>query len=52
MEFMKLIHAKIDRALVGAPHIWFYDRLIDWLIDLIIILIDLFMLYDMLEIIS
>ena len=52
MEFMKLIHAKIDRALVGAPHIWFYDRLIDRLIDLIIIHDWFIMLYDMPEIIS
>ena len=25
IEFMKLIHTKIIRALVGAPHTWFYD---------------------------
>ena len=32
MEFMKIIHAKINMALVGAPHTWSYDLLID-LID-------------------
>ena len=37
MEFMKIIHAKINRALVGAPHTWSYDLLIDWLVVLIAI---------------
>ena len=50
MEFMKLIHAKIERALVGALHKWIYDWLIDWLIRLSY-MIDFIMLYDMYEII-
>ena len=33
---MGLIHTKVNRALVGAPHTWFYDWLIDWLINWLI----------------
>ena len=33
MGLLKLIHAKIKWALVGARHMGFYDWLIDWSID-------------------
>ena len=50
MEIMELIHAKMNRALVGAPHTWLHDWLTVWLIYLPCV-IDFTLLHDMLEII-